>query len=127
MSRTYEDIAYPWGPTLDTFAELKIDEHVLRTSIINILMTRKKERVMLPEFGSDVQDIVFDPNDEASVVSLEETIRDAFRRWDDRLDFQAITAERDGHLLKIRIQFKNIKDPLEVAVNAVEIKLLPSE
>ena len=111
-SYTWSDIGYNWGPTLASFAELKEDTDVLRTSIINILLTRRGERVMRPTFGSLLPGAVFEPNDLAMVASLRESARTAIEQWDDRIKIVQFTAERKDNALRLTILFQNAKDPM---------------
>lgn len=126
MSRAWQDIAYPWGPSLASFSELKTDADVLRTSILNILLTKPGERVMLPDFGSAIPDAVFEPNDATLVTRLIVAAQDAIERWDDRIEFLDLTAEGDDNLLNVKVFYKNRKDPKEEAIQVAEFELIPS-
>jgi len=126
MSRVWQDIAYLWGPTLESFGELKEDADVLRTSILNILLTRPGDRVMLPEFGSAIPDAIFEPNDETLLSVLRVSAQEAIERWDDRIEFLDFVAERDGNVLRIKVIYKSRKDPKADAIQVAEFELMPS-
>ena len=112
MADLWSDVAYPWGPDVATLAELKSDIDVLKTSVINIVLTRIGERVMLPEFGSIVPDLPFEPADEISVAEVQESVRDAIERWDDRIDVVDVGVETRQNGLDIKVLFRSAKDPL---------------
>lgn len=51
------------------------------SNYINLLLTRRGERVMHPDFGTLVRDMVFDQNDEFNRLILETDIRDQTELW----------------------------------------------
>ncbi len=60
-------------------------EEDIREAIYIILMTRKGERMMLPEFGSRIHDYVFDLPDQAAVNLISTEVVDALTRWEPRV------------------------------------------
>lgn len=55
-------------------------------SVYLILMTRKGERVMRPEFGCDIHDFAFESMDFAVVSLMEECVREALILWEPRIE-----------------------------------------
>jgi|SRR5882672_6588269 len=53
----------------------------LRAKVLEILLTAPGERVMLPEFGCGLRDLVFDPNNEILAATTEYAINRALNRW----------------------------------------------
>jgi len=100
----WSDIAYPFGSTLSEFVQPKDDLAVLRTSIINILLTRKGERVMRPEFGCGLPDMPFEPNDPTQVALIEQEVRDALEQ-DDRIVLLEFGHEIKDHELRLTMTF----------------------
>ena len=76
----------------DAQGKLKIVENVaaVEAGIDNILRTRKGERVMLPEFGSVLAAIVFEPLSSTAIKLLTRTVREDIERWDDRVYIEGI-------------------------------------
>jgi len=122
----WRGVALPWGPSIKSFIEPKSDEDVLRSSIIWILLTRKNERVMLPEFGSDIPDAVFELNDDTLLASLTASANEAIGRWDDRIEITDFTAEREENTLRIKVAWKNITDPVQEEEYVTGIELTPA-
>jgi phage baseplate assembly protein W len=60
-------------------------EEDIRQSIYIILMTRLSERAMLPDFGSDLHDYVFELPDAASMALLRNEVVSALIRWEPRI------------------------------------------
>ena len=104
---------FPWDNTLATFIEPKDDYDVLRTAIQMILFTRKGERVMVRDFGSNLHEKVFDPNDKILRNTIMKEIKEAIRRWDDRIGIASINITQVEHDFKMVVVFYNAKDPLK--------------
>jgi Bacteriophage baseplate protein W len=55
-----------------------------------ILSTTPGERLMRPEFGCDLHDLVFDAIDAAMIGRMDLAIRSALDRWEPRIEVEAI-------------------------------------
>jgi len=121
----YSGMALPWDGTLATLVEPKEDIDVLRSSIIWILLTRKRERVMLPTFGSDVPDAVFEPNDIVTEESIRNAVQEAVEEWDDRVEFLGADIEIGEHTITVKVKFQNVEDPLARDIATVEVTVSP--
>ena len=111
MIGLWPDIAYNWGPALASFVKVKDDPAVLKTSVINIVMTRFGERVMRPLFGSLVPAMLFEQNDPSLIARVEESARAAIARWDDRIEVLELKATPTENRLDVKVIFRNAKDP----------------
>jgi uncharacterized protein len=77
-------------------------------SVFNILSTAKGERVMVPDFGCGMHDLVFSPNTSTQAGAVASEVREALVRWEPRIDVVSIdvTVGGDqGELLLIRIDY----------------------
>ena len=52
-----------------------------KTNIKNLLLTKKYERLMQPNFGSGLQELLFEMNDDSFADKLENTIVDSLAIW----------------------------------------------
>jgi len=77
------------------------------TSIDNILRTYRGERVMLPEFGGVLKDIVFETINSDLVDFISRDIKDIIETWDDRVDIQevAFLSDPDRNSISLQISF----------------------
>ena len=94
----------PGGTIVQARYEQRIEE-----SIYLILSTAKGERVMLPEFGCGIHDLVFAPNNTTTLTVVVQTVREAlvaYERRIDVLDIDAETAPEQPNLLLIRINYR---------------------
>jgi uncharacterized protein len=94
----------PRGGLALSRAEQRIEE-----SIFLILSTAPGERVMLPEFGCGIHDLVFAPNNAVTVSLVVQRTRQALVAFEPRIDVLDITAEtapEQPNLLLIRIDYR---------------------
>lgn len=94
----------PGGKIVQARYEQRIEE-----SIYLILNTAKGERVMLPEFGCGIHDLVFAPNNAATLTVVVQTVREALVAYEPRIDVLDInveTAPEELNLLLIRINYR---------------------
>ena len=129
MSDEWLGVALPWGDSIPSFIEPKEDRAVLRTSVLFILLTRRGERVMRPEFGSNFLDAVFEPGDAETLKFLDTEIREAIERWDDRVeivDFEALVDPTNAHRVNVRVIWKNAKDPISEETQMLSLAITPT-
>lgn len=74
---------------------LASDEQKIRQSILLILGTPKGERVMEPEFGSELHELAFAVNGEAIAGLADRYVRSALAAWEPRIDVDAVTVRQD--------------------------------
>ena len=63
------------------------DTELIEQSITTILNTPKGSRFFLPEFGSRLKELMFEPNDEVLQDLLRLFIFEAMREWEKRCEF----------------------------------------
>jgi phage baseplate assembly protein W len=94
----------PSGGIATSSLERKIEE-----SIYLILATSKRERVMLPMFGCGINELVFAPDDAATVGRVRSAVKDALTGYEPRINVVAVDASaapNQPNLLLIRIDYQ---------------------
>ena len=84
-------------------------EQRIEEGIYLVLSTAKGERVMLPDFGCGIHDLVFEPNTPRTVARAVQAVREGLTRYEPRidvLDVQAEGAAQQENLLLIRISYR---------------------
>lgn len=66
---------------------------VIPQSISNILSTPLGSRYFLPEYGSQIQELLFEPNDEILKALLTHYIGNALALWEKRIKVEEISIE----------------------------------
>ena len=71
-------------------------EEDIRQSIRIIVETAKGERVMRPDFGCGIHDLVFEAIDTTTLRRIRSEIEDALRRFEARIEVLDITIDEDA-------------------------------
>lgn len=94
----------PGGRIAGSAYEQRVEE-----SIFLILSTGLGERLMLPEFGCGMQDLIFAPNNESTISEVIHHVHEALTQQEPRIDVFDINAEsapEQPNLLLIRIDYR---------------------
>ena len=79
---TWIGLSFPLGrSTSGFFQQTQTTLEQTSHNIKNLLLTMKGERPFLPEFGSDLYSILFDPIQSDTTMKVEEAIKDAMKTW----------------------------------------------
>ena len=96
-------------PMLDqrgTFA-LTSDEDEIEQAIGIILRTAPGQRVMRPEFGCRIHELVFAPNNEATAGMAVRYISEALGQWEPRITLENVGIESGGdNCLLISVDYR---------------------
>lgn len=90
-------------------------ERDIEESIAIILLTPKGQRLMRPEFGCKVHDLIFAPNDATTAGLAAYYVEDALAMWEPRIKVQEVAAQPDPEdagklLIHIHYQIKATYD-----------------
>lgn len=80
----------------------RYDLDLARQDLLNHFNTRKGERIMLPEFGSIVWELLFDPLDDRTVYLIDQDVR-AIIKNDPRWQLQNVEISEGPNALYIDI------------------------
>jgi phage baseplate assembly protein W len=88
----------------------------VKSNIKNLLLTKKYERVMQPELGSGLQELLFEFNDDDLSGNIEDTIVSALSLWLPYVTVDSIIIEqnnelRDMNSINVSIRFKILNRP----------------
>jgi|TARA_Y100000034_G_C6818537_1_gene368433 hypothetical protein len=107
----------------------------VKSDLLVLLLTNPGERVMLPEFGTPLRNLMFEPNDGQIESQAREMIINSIKLWEPRIVVSAIevsssideddlhaqdTGTEKDHILSIKIMFfdpENIKQIQELKLN----------
>ena len=87
----------------------------VRSNLKNLLLTKKGERILQPEFGSGLHDLLFNPATEKFEEDLENTINDAVAKWLPYVIVEDINIDiskemTDNNQAKVSLKFKQEGD-----------------
>ena len=89
-------------------------EEDIRQAVYIILMTRKGERVMRPEFGCNIHNYSFSGADYESLYGIEEAVREALILWEPRItdvEVHAYAAETGKLNIEIGYVVRSTNNP----------------
>ena len=88
--------AFPVAPDPGGAVEMAAYEESVRQSIRIILGTLPGERLMRPDFGCRLGEIVFAPATQRTISLAEHYIREALVRWEPRIIVEEVKGEVDA-------------------------------
>jgi phage baseplate assembly protein W len=109
----------------------------IKSDLLVLLLTNPGERVMLPEYGTPLNKLMFDPNDTQIATQAREIITQSIKNWEPRIyvsnievtqDFEDSlhdldTMDQKEHILFIRIKFADFDNIQEVQELKLEVPL----
>jgi phage baseplate assembly protein W len=98
-------------PLLDERGTIALtsDEEEIEQSIRLILSTAPGQRVMRPEFGCRIHELVFAPNDTTTAGQASRYVTEALRRWEPRINVDRVgitLGEQDPACLVISVHYR---------------------
>ncbi len=108
---------WKFPPRLDAQGRIELahQEQDVEEAVRLILLTRKGERPMRPQFGSDLFQLQFAPNNASTAGLASRFCEEALRRWEPRIDTLDVQTEIDPRyperlLISIRYRIKATND-----------------
>jgi phage baseplate assembly protein W len=102
-----------WSFPVETTSEGQIKmataDDSIRQSIWTILSTSPGERVMLPDFGCGIDDLVFGVNDAGLAGRIADAVHEALAVWEPRIDVLGVNAfpdQTNPNLLLVDIHYQ---------------------
>ncbi|MGQ9682607.1 MAG: GPW/gp25 family protein [Anaerolineae bacterium] len=89
---------WQFPPTLDERGTIALttERDEIEQSIHVILNTAPGQRVMRPEFGCRIHELVFAPNNAATAGLASRYVREALGRWEPRIQVQEVRVQPDS-------------------------------
>jgi phage baseplate assembly protein W len=114
---TKEFDAYAYGITLPIkrgntgyFEQAFTSFEQTKANLKNLLLTKRGERVMQPEFGTGLDSLLFEPMDDVFEGNLRDTITRTVSYWLPYVNIQDIEIEmtdemKDRHIANMKVEF----------------------
>lgn len=87
--------------------------NAVKADLAHLLLTRKGERLYLPDFGTDLISFLFEPVDDITIADMKRVIQDSVDNYIPNLqvDDIIITAIEDNeNALKVRVEYTVTED-----------------
>jgi phage baseplate assembly protein W len=94
MAKEFLGIGWKYPVNVDKNKKIAVSryEEDIEESIRIILGTAKGERVMRPDFGCGIHELVFAPINTTTVSQVENTVREALTIWEPRIELDQVKA-----------------------------------
>lgn len=111
MSKTFLGVGTRFPLALDPDAHALVHaeyEESVRQAILIILGTAKGERVMRPDFGCGIHDLVFASLSASTIGRVDREVHEALLRLEPRIDVLSVqvTPDQAGSVLLINIEYE---------------------
>ncbi|GLV84534.1 baseplate protein [Streptomyces lavendulae subsp. lavendulae] len=101
------DVDFPFGTAATGRTRLTGTEDHVRDMIEQVLFTRPGERVVRPDFGCGLLDLVFEPNGPDLAAALQVTVQTALHRWlGDVIAVRSLSVTAEDAVLRIEIGYE---------------------
>ena len=105
------DLAYPYQFDARGRTAATDDDTHLRDLIEQVLFTAPGERVMMPDFGCGVAQLVFAPNAYELASATQVLIQSALQRWLGALILvQSVNVEASDATLTVTVVYRSVQD-----------------
>ncbi|CAM5357961.1 GPW/gp25 family protein [Streptomyces atroolivaceus] len=106
MRTVRSDIAFPFrGDRRGRTAHARYDEHV-RDLVEQLLFTSPGERLMRPDFGCGLLDLVFTPNSPELASALELSVQASLQRWlGELIDVEALDVVSEENVVRVHLSY----------------------
>lgn len=74
---------------------VKRDEDSIKESLRNLILTSKGERLFQPDVGSDIRDMLFEPNTPASLILIKEKVKLLINNFEPRIILHDVEVTSD--------------------------------
>ena len=96
LGREFLGVGWAFPPRIDSATGLPARvsyEEDIQQSILIILTTAKGERVMRPDFGCAMWEMLFAPLTGGTLGLIEQSVREALERWEPRVELESVVAD----------------------------------
>ena len=104
-------ISLPIQITNTAFSQTFQTSEQVKSNIKNLLLTKKGERILQPEFGSGLQELLFEPNVDDFEGRIEDTINESLEQWLPYVTAEEILVDssntlRDNNRINVSVKFR---------------------
>jgi len=108
--------AFPVGPDARGRIGLISGVKTVEQAMLMVLMTPRGQRVMRPEYGCQIHELIFAPNDASTLGLASYYVHEALTIWEPRIELQDVDADIDPdhpERIVIRVRYRMRSDHSE--------------
>ena len=104
-------ISLPIQITNTAFEQTFQTSEQVKSNIRNLLLTKRGERILQPEFGSGLQELLFEQNVDDFEGRIEETINKSLEQWlpyvtAEEIEVDSSDTSRDNNRINVSVKFR---------------------
>ena len=131
MSSDFLGVGWAFPIGVDARGRIGLARQVtdIEQAITMILLTPKGQRVMRPEFGCQIHDLIFAPNDANTWGMAEYYVEEALRFWEPRIEVLSVTArpsEGNNERMDVHVDYR-VKATLDKRTLVYPFYRIPGE
>jgi len=112
------NIAFPFQESnLGHFVKLNNDDNsAIKSDLMHLLLTRKGERLYMPDFGTDLLKYIFEMNDTTTTSSIRTEINDTIKKYLPNLSINNIEvtpSESNEYNVIVRVDYTVTEDTFQ--------------
>lgn len=138
MANKFLGVPYPIAKDAKGYFHVQGDLDQIKSDLLILLLTNPGERVMLPDFGTGLRQLVFEPNDVSLASQARQLIIQAIQQWEPRIAIDQINVltkvdksilnpnddmTQSDHVLVVQIQFRDPENIQHVEDLRLEVPL----
>tara|TARA_B100000287_G_scaffold421034_1_gene461195 strand:- start:66 stop:467 length:402 start_codon:yes stop_codon:yes gene_type:complete len=127
VSKSFKDISmsFKYNPLSGDLIGLK-NENAIARSVRNIILTNPGEKIFDPNFGSNVNNILFETVDDITAVSIQDEIENSLKNYEPRVEILNVLVDPDydNNQFDVTISYKIVG--VDIPPTQIEFALLPS-
>lgn len=84
------------------------DSEAIKADLMHLLLTRKGERLYLPDFGTDLMKYIFEPNDNRTQSEIKQSLNETIKKYLPKLkitDLSITQSENSEYAVTVRIDY----------------------
>ena len=131
MSSDFLGVGWAFPIGVDARGRIGLARQVtdIEQAMMMILLTPKGQRVMRPEFGCQIHDLIFAPNDANTWGMAEYYVEEALRFWEPRIEVLSVTArpsEGNNERMDVHVDYR-VKATLDKRTLVYPFYRIPGE
>ena len=89
--------------------DLNVDDSAaIKADLMHLLLTRKGERLYMPDFGTDLLKFIFEPSDSRTQSEMKTSLNETIKKYLPKLKINELTvteSELNEHAVTVRIDY----------------------
>ena len=107
---------------------VKKDESAIQQALVNLLLTRKGEKPFIPDFGTEIVDLLFENHgDPLSTLKIRTSIEYAIGTYEPRVVFKDVdidTTEIDSNNVFLNVKYSLVGEPEGSRARTVRVQFI---